>query len=632
MVALLRVTAVAAALAVVVNAAHPSALSVQLTSNKNHAGRGRNMLSAAAGRRLGEGGGVGTVDVNDCENMEYTGVISLGTPPQEFRVIFSIATSYLWVANTDCEFCGSPSGGYDASLSSTYEADGSPFSIEDAYDYTILTGFLSNDVLTMGGMSTAVTFAEMTEAELEGCTEVDGEMGMGLTNDEETNAFEDMVEAGVVGLPIFSFFLGNMDASEGPHGVLTLGGVNQTHYEGCLEWVATSDALDGTSELPGAVPEGFWSVGLRDIKYGSESMLSSRAAAILDTGASLIQGPFDDVAMIADMIGAMCIKFTEVMEASSSSSADIIECMNDPREVELILVECATDFDDINFFFGGDDFALTETELLQPLTDFASTDSVFDPMCIFGMIGADLTDTWVLGDPFLRTFYTAYNVQTQTVGIARATGSRTGEACEADAALDSGAPSAAVPADGDDDGAGLGVASAPEGANSSEVVEGETSVVTVGVVAGLGTMALLGLGVVALAVRQRWKRTGGGVYRSAMSQVGGGGGSGGFEMSKGMSSSMAARHGEEAVEREEDFLQASPCDSSFRSSSNASAGSGGRSKRVIRTGQGGDEVAAGGTATGAGAPGVFGRLLGGAPARAGFAAFEDADDGDAGVQ
>lgn len=240
----------------------------------------------------------------------------------------------------------------------------------------------------------------------------------------------------------------------------------------------------------------------------------------------------------------------------------------------------------------------------------------------------------VLGDPFLRTFYTAYNVQTQTVGIARATGSRTGEACEADAALDSAAPSTAVPADGDDDNAGLGIASVPEGASSSEVVEEEeTSVVTVGVVAGLGTMALLALGVVALAVRQRWKRTGGGVYRSAMSQVGsGGGGGGGFEMSKGMSSSMAARHGGEAVEREGDFLQASPCDSSFRSSSNASAGGGGRSKRVVRTGQGGDEVAAGGAAAGAGAPGAFGRLLGGAPARAGFAAFEDADDGDAGVQ
>lgn len=33
--------------------------------------------------------------------------------------------------------------------------------------------------------------------------------------------------------------------------------------------------------------------------------------------------------------------------------------MDDPREVQLILVECATDFADINFYFGGDDFALT---------------------------------------------------------------------------------------------------------------------------------------------------------------------------------------------------------------------------------------------------------------------------------
>lgn len=97
MAAMLRVTAAAAALAMVVNAARPSALSVQLTNNKHHAGVG-DKLGAADGRRLGEGDGVGMVDVNDCENMEYTGVISLGTPPQEFKVIFSIASSYLWVS------------------------------------------------------------------------------------------------------------------------------------------------------------------------------------------------------------------------------------------------------------------------------------------------------------------------------------------------------------------------------------------------------------------------------------------------------------------------------------------------------------------------------------------------------
>ncbi|CAN0077730.1 unnamed protein product [Ectocarpus sp. 8 AP-2014] len=52
----------------------------------------------------------------------------------------AINNAIVQVANTDCEFCGSPSGGYDASLSSTYEADGSPFSIQGTYDYTVLTG------------------------------------------------------------------------------------------------------------------------------------------------------------------------------------------------------------------------------------------------------------------------------------------------------------------------------------------------------------------------------------------------------------------------------------------------------------------------------------------------------------
>ena len=38
-------------------------------------------------------------------------------------------------------------------------------------------------------------------------------------------------QAGVVDVPIFSFYIGNVD-TDTSKGVLTLGGVNQTHYEG----------------------------------------------------------------------------------------------------------------------------------------------------------------------------------------------------------------------------------------------------------------------------------------------------------------------------------------------------------------------------------------------------------------
>ncbi|CAN0147112.1 unnamed protein product, partial [Laminaria digitata] len=172
-------------------------------------------------------------------------------------------------------------------------------------------GFLSVDVLHAGGLTAEVTFGEMTTRSLIGCTTVDGIMGMGPSDsNDDQSVFEDLVEAGVVDVPIFSFFIGNID-TDSPTGVLTLGGVNQTHYEGCLEWVDIAAV---------GVPSGYWSVVLQNVKIGSENVLRSSAPAILDTGTSMVVGPFNDVGFIADAIGAYCIEF---MGASSSSVTEV---------------------------------------------------------------------------------------------------------------------------------------------------------------------------------------------------------------------------------------------------------------------------------------------------------------------
>ncbi len=120
----------------------------------------------------------------------FVGTISVGTPPQYFRVIFDTGSANLWVPSVECEAsygwspdvtCMSKKSKFNSSLSSTYKVVGTKFHIR--YGSGTLYGFLSGDVIGLGGGLSAPNqvFTEATD-DPEGIfalTDFDGIFGLG---------------------------------------------------------------------------------------------------------------------------------------------------------------------------------------------------------------------------------------------------------------------------------------------------------------------------------------------------------------------------------------------------------------------------------------------------------------------
>ncbi|KAK5625233.1 hypothetical protein RRF57_000949 [Xylaria bambusicola] len=232
--------------------------------------------------------------ISNFMNAQYFSEISIGTPPQTFKVILDTGSSNLWVPSQSCNsiacFLHST---YDSSSSSTYKANGTNFEIR--YGSGSLSGFVSQDDVTIGDLKIkGQDFAEATsEPGLAfAFGRFDGILGMGfdrLSVNGIIPPFYQLVNQKLIDEPVFAFYLNSESGSDDSE--VVFGGVDKDHYTGKI------------TEIP-LRRKAYWEVDLDSITFGKDTAELDNTGVILDTGTSLIALPSDIAELLNAQMGA----------------------------------------------------------------------------------------------------------------------------------------------------------------------------------------------------------------------------------------------------------------------------------------------------------------------------------------
>uniref|UniRef100_A0A224XNX9 Putative aspartyl protease n=1 Tax=Panstrongylus lignarius TaxID=156445 RepID=A0A224XNX9_9HEMI len=323
------------------------------------------------------------IDLRNYVNAQYYGDISIGTPPQKFKILFDTGSTLLWVPSVTCysPACRNHQN-YVNYRSTTYKPEN--LQIKIIYGKGSMVGILGRDTVQIGNLSVRQQhFAEATEEPGNAflTSKFDGIMGMAFsTPDSKVEpVFQSMIRQGVVKHEVFSFYL-NRDPTGYLGGEMILGGWNDYYFDSSkIDYIPLSKVDK-------------WQFSMDFISSARDKkalFCKGGCEAIADTGTTMIIGPSAEISAIHEYIGAQ-----------ENYGLGVVECKNVKNLPPLI------------FHINGKKYVLQGKDYILNWDE--------DPfVCMTGFSGARLNgQTWILGDVFLGKFYNIFNVQDKSIAFA----------------------------------------------------------------------------------------------------------------------------------------------------------------------------------------------------------------------
>lgn len=321
-----------------------------------------------------------SVTLSNFKNVQYFGQIGLGTPAQQFDVLFDTGSRHLWVPSSFSKV-NKRGNVFKNLMSSSYKPDGSPFQVK--YVKGSCQGFWGKDDLTVGDIQVKQqSFGETVDFDTEE-KEYDGIFGLAPGIDNPNNPFANMVEQKLLAEPLVSMYL-KRSYTEQNGGEIIFGGIDRSLFTGSVTYTSTLDSKKWLIELD--------SISIDGIPKNETRVCFGGCDAVVDSGTSYLVGPRGDVAELHKRLGFV-----------------------KQDDGEMVLPNCdLSKMPDLIFTIENKPFPIKpENYVVQ------TSYKPFVVTCSSALVGLPVPH-WIVGEIFISQYYTIFDFGGQRIGFAEA--------------------------------------------------------------------------------------------------------------------------------------------------------------------------------------------------------------------